>query len=95
MMSRDCTTLRKSSAQASTKISACLHALSCSGSSNASRIDSVVSPMLIRDEGGSEVDDDDRHQRVSNSRDGATFAFDLAKRRLGACPVSFGKAVLS
>lgn len=42
----------------------------------------------IRDEGGGEVDDDDRHQRVSYSRDGATFTFDLAKRRL---EIRFGR----
>jgi hypothetical protein len=42
----------------------------------------------IRDEGGGEVDDDDRHQRVSYSRDGATFTFDLARRRL---EIRFGR----
>lgn len=42
----------------------------------------------IREELGGDVDDDDRHQRVSYSRDGATFTFDLARRRL---EIRFGR----
>lgn len=43
----------------------------------------------IRDEQGGDVDDDDRHQRVSYRRDGATFTFDLRKKRL---EISFGQS---
>ncbi len=43
----------------------------------------------IRDDQGGDVDDDDRHQRVSYRRDGATFTFDLRKKRL---EISFGQS---
>jgi hypothetical protein len=42
----------------------------------------------ICEEAGGDVDDDDRQQRVSYSRDGATFIFDLARRRL---EIEFGR----
>lgn len=37
---------------------------------------------------GGEVDDDDRHKRVTYSREGARFTFDLGKRRL---EIAFGR----
>ena len=43
----------------------------------------------IRDEQGGDVDDDDRHQRVSYRREGVTFTFDLRRRRL---EISFGQS---
>jgi len=42
----------------------------------------------IADASGGEVDDDDRHQRVTYSREGARFTFDLEKRRL---EIAFGR----
>lgn len=42
----------------------------------------------LADASGGEVDDDDRHQRVTYSREGAWFTFDLEKRRL---EIAFGR----
>lgn len=42
----------------------------------------------IADRSGGEVDDDERHQRVTYSREGARFTFDLEKRRL---EIAFGR----
>lgn len=42
----------------------------------------------IADASGGDVDDDDRHQRVTYSREGARFTFDLEKRRL---EIAFGR----
>jgi hypothetical protein len=42
----------------------------------------------IADASGGEVDDDDRHQRVTYSREAARFTFDLEKRRL---EIAFGR----
>jgi hypothetical protein len=42
----------------------------------------------VSEKHGGEVDDDDRHQRVSYHRDGVIFTFDLKKKRL---EISFGQ----
>ena len=42
----------------------------------------------IADASGGDVDEDDRHQRITYSREGARFTFDLEKRR---SEIAFGR----